>query len=85
MAKPDGGPAHPFHHLYQSGDARESYGMSLRQWYAGQALALSGDYFHHNVEQLTPTTTVPWNKRDGIARECVAIADAILAELGRER
>ena len=82
MAKPDGGPAFPVP------DGRSwgvSKGMSLRQWYAGQALALSGEYFHHNVEQLTPTTTVPWNKRDGIARECVAIADAILAELGRER
>lgn len=80
MAKPDtSGPAFPVQNL------EGYYDMSLRQWYAGQALALSGEYFHHNVEQLTPTTTVPWNKRDGIARECVAIADAILAELGRER
>lgn len=37
MATNDGGSAFPFHHKYDSGDARESDGMSLRDYFAGRA------------------------------------------------
>jgi hypothetical protein len=36
---PDGGSAFPFHHTYASGDAREDFGLSKRDYFAGQALA----------------------------------------------
>lgn len=33
----DGGPAFPFHHKYDSGDAREGDGLSLRDYFAAHA------------------------------------------------
>ena len=77
MAKPDGGPAHPFHHLYQSGDARESYGMSLRQWYAGHAL---GSY----IAMHAHPSALGQPDHHVAAEHAVKYADALLAELERE-
>lgn len=40
MVVVDGGPAFP-HEDYQTGDARGQRGMSLRDWFAGQALTVA--------------------------------------------
>ena len=54
MAGHDGGPAFPQHlietsngALQASYDAPDGAGMTLRDWFAGQALALGGEWFHN--------------------------------------
>jgi hypothetical protein len=72
MPKPDGGPAFPkpdttFNGNYEYGP----FGMSLRQWYAGQALvgmAANGPFFHSAIERGT------------LAKAAFEVADAMIAE-----
>ena len=77
MAKPDGGPAFPRPYsqstLMRTYDAYEQEGMSLRDWFAGMAMAgsLGGVPGGH----LSP---------ENLARESYAHADAMLAARERE-
>ncbi len=55
-------------------------GMSLRAWLAGQALS-GFDILGLNFWTIkTPEYTMPW-----VAEQCVAAADAIIAELAKPR
>ena len=70
MSKPkdDGRPAFP-----QTGGAYSALpGMTLRQWYAGQALSCLGKVW---IEGATS---------EDLAVECVRHADALLAELDKK-
>jgi len=75
---PDGGPAFPYprlevsrHNDFGTYYLEPSQGMTLRQWYAGQALA---SIAQHNVLV----------EEAGIAKKCAAMADAMIAELNRK-
>ena len=70
MTQSDGGPAFPFvcHDLSKTQVCE--IGMSLRAWFAGQALS-SLDWYD------MPS--------DRIAIECTVVADALLAELAKEK
>jgi len=59
----DGGPAFP-----RSASAFDAYGMSLRDWFAGKALAAYGAPFNEDE-----------TRRD-VASRCYEMADAMLAE-----
>jgi|AACY02.3.fsa_nt_gi hypothetical protein len=61
----DGGPAFPREYTLQG----ES-GMSLRDWFAGQALANSRTFFKENSGATT----------EDVAIQAYAVADAMLAE-----
>jgi hypothetical protein len=70
----DGGPAFPFDVLYppHAGDqvVRDQYpGMTLRDWFAGQALA--GAIAKHGTD-----CTQGWH--DNVAERCYDYADAML-------
>ena len=71
MAKDNGGQAFPC----GSGDLRDPCGMTLRDWFAGQALAgiHARDYFD-------PGLASPEQR----ARICYLDADALLAERNKE-
>ena len=87
----NGGPAFPFPvSVYPSGQVQPGcYGMSLRDWFAGQALAglcsrdlqgageyslsLNNHINHANVRRFSEPTHV--------AKEAVAHAEALIAEL----
>lgn len=70
----DGGPAFPVagHCVDASGaycgDVVNSKGLSLRDWFAGQAL-------RGQAHRLAS----PWEHRDILAKDCYDIADAMLA------
>jgi hypothetical protein len=68
----DGGPAFPvdFEHLPDSHVAKRADGMSLRDYFAAQALALGGEYFHRNAAEGPAT----------VATVAYEIADAMLLE-----
>lgn len=66
MTKVDGGPAFPLERNPRYNDGFP--GMTLRQWYKGQALA-----------GWAPRHFVPDTPRD-IANACGKLADAVLAE-----
>lgn len=68
MAEPNGGPAFP--HVVHS--ARWE-GMTLRDYFAAQALALNGEHFYANCDGVSTSPTQ-------IAALAYAIADAMLAE-----
>ena len=82
--KKDGGPAFPATR-WEQGDtggirndvpmAVEYPGMSLRQWYAGQALALGAQYFHDYSGH---------GGIDDIVTVAHEIADAMIAEDDKE-
>lgn len=72
MMRKDGGPAFPRVVDYHDGDYEIEPGMSLRDWFAGMALA----GMMANPEALNEMIT-------DYARACYAFADAMLAE--RER
>lgn len=61
----DGGPAFP---LQEHGDSRSVPGMTLRDWFAGQAL-------QGQAHRLAS----PWEHRDILAKDCYDIADAMIA------
>jgi hypothetical protein len=88
--KDDGGPAfpqnndyidHPTHgriHRVHAGDDVQP-GMSLRDWFAGQAL--SGMLAHST--RYKPREGAPANWHQAIAEEAYELADAMLAERAR--
>jgi hypothetical protein len=61
----DGGPAFPREYMHTGHS-----GMSLRDWFAGQALANSRTFFGEN-SSATP---------EDVALQAYAVADAMLAE-----
>lgn len=72
MAKDTGGQAFPVHELVQTNGVYMNNilsGMTLRQWYAGQALA----GIISNPESPAPD----WNK---CAEHAMALADVMIAE-----
>lgn len=76
VEKNDGGPAFPVHDVLRDEKDKpwfqaDHYGMSLRDWFAGQALA----GFLANKDR--PTTMAPDD-----AEYCYSIADAMLAARG---
>ena len=85
MDKPnDGGPAFP------CTDAKGfvSDGMSLRDWFAGQALAGdSSQEDHRRYDKECGLTLEQWREQcfASDAEFCYALADAMLAERDKER
>ena len=80
MEKPDGGPAFPqslaadgLGGLNISYNCVDGAGMTLRDYFAGQALALGGEYFYG----------ADGTKPDRVAAIAYAIADAMIA--GRDK
>lgn len=72
--KNTGGPAFPL--TRGSGPIDEFRGMSLRDWFAGQALALGGEFFHCiDDHQNDPPDEVKHT-----AFIAYLIADALIAE-----
>ena len=70
--KKDGGPAFPGKlDLVDGGDIQYP-GMTLRDWFAGQAL-LSAGYYMRGGEGA-----------ENVAKKCYAVADAMLAARGKE-
>jgi len=68
----DGGQAFPFVHAYCDS------GMSLRDWFAGQAVhACYAEICNAVREQEAP---LPPDWREGIASEAFKMADAMIAE-----
>ncbi len=76
MTKETGSQAFPGWHQVEPGMNVWSEGMTLRQWYAGQALAgiLSGKY--GEVTDLLSDKTY----KDAVARVSYEFADAMLSE-----
>ena len=65
----DGGPAFPHHETTSTGEPYHDHlGMTLRDWFAGQALQGRAHRFDS-----------PWEHRDILAKDCYDIADAMLA------
>lgn len=78
MSKEDGGPAFPRSPYQEDGAVfRGKSGMSLRDWFAGQALigivALAENLNKRSDETLG----------DAMVRQAYALADAMLAERGK--
>jgi hypothetical protein len=84
MSKNDGGPAFPMPHVCNVNNGTMEWGetgMSLRDWFAGQALtgALANPN-RYNPDTLPSGYVVMEN----LAKDMVAIADALIAELAKE-
>ena len=73
MPKPDGGPAFP---EYDTFNGRLSAGMSLRDWFAGQALSA---WVIATVDPEASDWDCTW-----LARLAYRTADAMLAERDKE-
>ena len=74
--KDDGGPAFPVAEDHKVADQFQwTQGMSLRDWYAGQALA--GMLAHST--RYRPRQGAPSNWHDAISEEAYELADAMLA------
>ena len=82
MSQPNNPPAFPraeqvFVDPYDDGVRKrlttEASGMSLRDWFAGQALALGGEFFHNIDDHSDPP-----NVAEHCAVSAYAIADAML-------
>lgn len=73
----DGGAAFPAVGLPRHSDYENARGMSLRDWFAGQALAglLAADPARHIPNGITPEEA-----RRTLANEAYVIADAMLEE-----
>jgi hypothetical protein len=83
MSEPqDGGPAFPGQQDYTNGEWNQTWepGMSLRDWFAGQALAgICSAYFNGRMSFKEGE-----NVHDSIASGCGMIADAMIAERSKE-
>ena len=74
MSKNTGGPAFPTENEHQSGPSTMHYeGMTLRDWFAGQALA-----------GILTDTSYDHGKPEIIAKRSYQMADAMLAERSKE-
>lgn len=82
----DGGPAFPLNvaidpsgDIYNSGSVPDGRGMTLRDWFAGQALvalaSVAASLPHDDTEESFST----W-----LAAGCYEVADAMLAERAKE-
>jgi hypothetical protein len=88
----DGGPAFPglerienYKHRDPDHEPPDIYyqsipGMTLRQWYAGMALQLSGAYAIASILDGNKSTAKSFDK-DDLAKTAVGIADALIAAL----
>lgn len=88
MKVEDGGRAFPFHELSQEdaaavGGVRGQYpGLSLRDWFAGQALAgFSATVSANGLKLMQPEPTYPIERSYAVA--AYRLADALLAERKR--
>ena len=76
MTKNDGGPAYPVNYDANTDSFGRTYegfsGMSLRDWFAGQALK------GLLAECANPNSFGSWNMLDGIADKAWEAADAML-------
>lgn len=80
MERNDGGPAFPQHYCENCNDAFESpNGMSLRDWFAGQAVA---SMLNNAKSLLLITQEMP--SAETIAHSVYVLADAMLAEREKE-
>lgn len=66
----DGGPAFPTDHYRQDGESICWSGMTLREWYAGQALA----------GLLGARKDIGWGLPHDIAKRAFEFADAMITE-----
>ena len=82
MSKPDNPPAFPdpcgahpgFYQPWGAHPPHEAKGMTLRDWFAGQALA-SNDYYQSEYATIKDLRQM--------TGECYRMADAMLAERGK--
>jgi hypothetical protein len=78
MAKDDGGAAFPTQHV---SNGNTIVGMSLRDWFAGQALMGALASYIDGVPNLeTAGAGADLTIKQAIARRCYLLADAMLAE-----
>ena len=80
----DGGPAFPHGEKHGDGSHFHSYpGMSLRDWFAGQALAgiFAGGYRTKEIQDMASGTMGASTP----AGACYALADAMLAERAKPK
>ena len=86
----NGGPAFPAGRICIDGVEQDANGMSLRAWLAGQALAgILATYANPDSGGAcwsleTLKDELPTKERKMVAANCVAYADAMLAELEKE-
>lgn len=87
MKRDDGGPAYPTTADTESGASySDNHGMSLRDWFAGQALStiLGCESFQKQLLAAAQTSLVGEDERDITARVMASrsyrIADAMIAE-----
>lgn len=82
MSKPDGGPAFPM--WTEDMPVEGSPGMTLRDWFAGQALAGWLASFDKEVSESYNGEPRAWNQhQQEVARACYGYADAMLRERDR--
>ena len=79
----DGGPAFPYRETENTGQYRHHYGMTLRDYFAGQALAGISPNIEAEVDKLNPDGKY-FDQRLSEWYQCAAIraycyADAMLA------
>ena len=80
----DGGPAFPQNFADGEIDAGGNGGMSLRDWFAGQALAGIGPLMLALYDRIKPPDGEPLTMPEVIARLALETADAMLAEREKE-
>lgn len=78
MAIDDGGPAFPFHHKYDDGDAREGEGMSLRDYIAAQAMIGTQLVMAHLATVAADHQTSLTFTSEQAAKAAYDLADAML-------
>lgn len=78
----DGGPAFPTGQIMSgSVNGVNQVGMSLRDWFAGQALASLCNPAHRLVDQEGVETPYEWKER---AEDAYRIADAMIEARGKK-
>ena len=76
----DGGPAFPV----GTGCYDNRHGMTLRDWFAGQALAGMGCRWDSIKASLGEDGDNPFEVRESISYEAYKLADAMIAERNKE-
>lgn len=87
MSKPDGGPAFPRPHSpnpHGGMDDGPEEGMSLRDWFAGQALVGWLASFDEGIAASYDSEPEAWKEhQQEVAKVCFGYADAMLRERDR--